>query len=129
MTSVRHALDQGKDVFVYPGDPSSDQFEGNHQLLREGATYFTSAEDILDDLHWLDNPPPVRQNSDCSADTASFPPEQSAIIRALKPGTLSFEQLLDKTGLSPSSLMSALTVLQISGRVESMPGKQYQVKQ
>ena len=62
MTSVRHALDQGKDVFVYPGDPSSDQFEGNHQLLREGATYFTSAEDILDDLHWLDNPPPVRQN-------------------------------------------------------------------
>ena len=129
MTSVRHALDQGKDVFVYPGDPSSDQFEGNHQLLREGATYFTSAEDILDDLHWLDNPPPVRQNSDCSADTASLPPEQSAIIRALRPGTLSFEQLLDKTGLSPSALMSALTVLQISGRIESMPGKQYQVKQ
>lgn len=129
MTSVRHALDQGKDVFVYPGDPSSDLFEGNHQLLREGATYFTSAEDILEDLHWLDNPPPVRHNSDCSADTASFPPEQSAIIRALKPGTLSFEQLLDKTGLSPSSLMSALTVLQISGRVESLPGKQYQLKQ
>ena len=129
MTSVRHALDQGKDVFVYPGDPSSDQFEGNHQLLREGATYFTSAEDILDDLHWLDNPPLVRQNSDCSADTASLPPEQSAIIRALKPGTLCFEHLLDKTGLSPSTLMSALTVLQISGRVESMPGKKYQLKQ
>ena len=129
MTSVRHALDQGKDVFVYPGDPSSDQFEGNHQLLREGAIYFTSADDILDDLHWLDNPPPVRQNSDCSADTASLPPEQSAIIRALKSGTLSFEQLLDQTGLTPSSLMSALTVLQISGRVESIPGKQYQLKQ
>ena len=129
MTSGRHALDQGKDVFVYPGAPSSDQFEGNHQLLREVATYFTSAEDILDDLDWLNNPPPVRQNSDCSADTASLPPEQSAIIRALRPGTLSFEQLLDKTGLSPSALMSALTVLQISGRVESMPGKKYQLKQ
>ena len=128
MTSVQHALDQGKDVFVYPGDPASNLFEGNHLLLREGATYFTSADDILKDLDWLDNPSLVRQNIDCSTDTSSMPPEQSLIIRALKPGTLSFEQLLEKTGLAASSLMSMLTILQISGIVEPLPGKQYQLK-
>ena len=129
MTSVQHALDQGKDVFVYPGDPGSEQFEGNHRLLREGGIYFTSATDILEDLGWLDNPPSVGQNSDCAVKTESASPAEAAVLNALKPGTLSFEQLLDATGMLPGEMMSTLTILQISGRIEALPGKQYQMKQ
>ena len=128
MTSVNHALSQGKDVFVYPGDPASDSFEGNHQLLREGGIYFTSARDILEDLHWLDNPSTVRQNSECVQEYKPSTPEEEKIIRALKPGTMSFEQLIVTTGLNPSALMSTLTVLQIRGIIEALPGKQYQMK-
>ena len=128
MTSVQHALDQGKDVFVYPGDPDSEQFEGNHRLLREGGIYFTSADDILEDLGWLDNQTAVRQNSDCFIDRTGLSPEQDAVIRALKPGNLSFEQLLEKTLLDPPVLMSTLTILQISGMIESLPGKIYHMK-
>ena len=128
MTSVQHALNQGKDVFVYPGEPESEYFEGNHQLLREGGTYFTSADDILEDLHWLDNHSTVRQNSDCSIGTKTLSPEQEAVIQALGPGRLSFGQLMDKSGLETSVLMSTLTVLQISGQIEALPGKQYQLK-
>ena len=129
MTSVSHALEQGKDVFVYPGDPSSENFEGNHQLLREGGIYFTSARDILEDMHWLDNPPAVRHNSDCAQATLSRTPEEESVIKALKPGTLSFEQLLIHTGMNPPVLMSTLTILQIRGVIEALPGKQYQIKQ
>ena len=129
MTSVQHALDQGKDVFVYPGDPGSEQFEGNHRLLREGGIYFTSATDILEDLGWLDNPPSVGQNSDCAVKTESASPAEAAVLNALKPGKLSFEQLLDATGMLPGEMMSTLTILQISGRIEALPGKQYQMKQ
>ena len=129
MTSVSHALEQGKDVFVYPGDPASESFEGNHQLLREGGIYFTSARDILEDMHWLDNPPAVRHNSDCAQETIIRTPEEEKVIKALKPGSLSFEQLLSHTGMSPSVLMSTLTILQIRGVVEAMPGKQYQIMQ
>ena len=128
MTSVNHALEQGKDVFVYPGDPSSDSFEGNHQLLREGGIYFTSANDILEDLHWLDNPSTVRQNSECVQGYKPSTPEEEAILTALKPGTLSFEQLLSRTCMNPSVLMSTLTILQIRGIIEALPGKQYQLK-
>ena len=128
MTSVNHALAQGKDVFVYPGDPASECFEGNHQLLREGGIYFTSARDILEDLHWLDNPSAVRQNSDCVQEYKPSTPEEDKLIRALKPGTMSFEQLIVCTGMNTSSLMSTLTVLQIRGIIEALPGKQYQLK-
>ena len=122
------ALDQGKDVFVYPGDPDSEYFEGNHRLLREGGIYFTEAEDVLSDLHWLDNQSSVRQNIDCSAEESVSTPEQAAVIRALKPGNLSFEQLLERTCLDPPVLMSTLTMLQISGLIEALPGKQYKIK-
>lgn len=128
MTSVQHALEQGKDIFVYPGDPDSEHFEGNHQLLREGGIFFTGAEDILSDLDWLDNQPAVRQNSDCSIDTRAVTPEQSAVIGALKPGKLSFEQILETTGMDPAALLSNLTILQISGVIEPLPGKQYQLR-
>ena len=128
MTSVQHALDQGKDVFVYPGDPSSAFFEGNHQLLREGGIYFTSAEDILSDLHWLDNPVSVGQNSVCLTGKQERTAEEKAVIHALNPGALHFEELLSRTGLDASSLLACLTMLQISGCVEALPGKLYQLK-
>lgn len=128
MTSVQHALDQGKDIFVYPGDPDSAYFEGNHRLLREGGIYFTEAEDVLSDLHWLDNRSAVRQNIDCSVEESVSTPEQAAVLSALKPGTLSFEQLLEMTCLDPPVLMSTLTLLQISGLIESLPGKHYIIK-
>ena len=128
MTSVQHALDQGKDIFVYPGDPSSVYYEGNHQLLREGAIYFTSAEDILADLDWLDNPGRVRQNSDCLTGQPAHSPEEQAVLNALHPGSLHFEELLNRTGLDASVLMTCLTMLQISGSVEALPGKQYQLR-
>ena len=128
MTSVQHALEQGKDIFVYPGEPESEHYSGNHQLLREGGIYFTSAEDILEDMHWLDNPPAVRQNSGCSAESRATTPEELSVIQALNPGALSFEQLSGRTGLDPARLMSTLTILQIKGIVEAMPGKYYQIK-
>ena len=128
MTSVQHALDQGKEVFVYPGDPNSEYYEGNHQLLREGGIYFTCAEDILSDLHWLDNPSAVRQNSDCSAVKNASSPEEEAVLLALCKGPLGFEQLLTISGLNPSVMMSTLTILQINGLIEALPGKQYQLK-
>ena len=128
MTSVRHALEQGKDVFVYPGDPMSEYFEGNHQLLREGGIYFTSAENILEDLHWLDNPSYVRQNSDCSAESMQMTPDEIKVVNALKPGMIGFEKLVSVSGLDPSRLMSTLTMLQINGVIEALPGKQYQLK-
>ena len=128
MTSVQHALSQGKDVFVYPGDPTSLYFEGNHRLLREGAIYFTTAEDILEDLGWLDNPGIIRQNSDCSDRTQASTPEEKAVLSALEPGKLGFEQIADRSGLSPAALMSTLTMLQIKGMIEALPGKQYQLK-
>lgn len=59
MLTVHHALDQGKDVYAYPGVSGTAESEGAHQLLREGALFFSSSKDILEDTKW-DAPKAVR---------------------------------------------------------------------
>lgn len=52
MSTVNHALDQGREVFAWPNHVDSPASEGAHQLLRDGARYFTSAEEIMEDMKW-----------------------------------------------------------------------------
>ena len=128
MTTVDHALRQGREVFVYPGDPTSPLFAGNRSLLRDGARYFTTGEDVLSDMNWLDNLPHVGQNSVCSVSFHPESPAEAKIFSALEKGSLSFEQILGVTDLSSPELMSALTLLQIRGKIDALPGKRYQLR-
>lgn len=166
--TVQHALEQGKDVFAYPGIPNAPISEGTHQLIRDGAIYFTTAQDILEDMRWNDpNRPakpatvpevsakPARQKSTSTKSPnqkkpTSGPPdntpkeeavpsakatkeiplppmskEEKSIYHALADGTLSFDQLSEKTGLVAAQLMSSLTMLQIAGVIKALPGKMY----
>ena len=128
LRTVDHALAQGKEVFVYPGDPSSLHFEGNHQLLREGGHYFTSARDILEDMDWLDKKPRDVQNSGCNESRGDMIPAEDKIRKLLMSGMLSFDQLTDMSGIPPSQLLSLLTIMQVRGTIEPVPGKKYQLK-
>ena len=84
--------------------------------------------DILEDMAWLDNQTIIGHNIDCSATVPADSPAEEAVLQALKPGTLSFEQLSGLTGLSPSELMSSITMLQVKGMIETLPGKFYRIK-
>ena len=129
MTTVGHALRQGKEVYVYPGDPVSPLSEGNRLLLREGGHYFTEAKEILEDMGWLDNLSHVRQNSGCSSRPVPEDASEKAVFLALEKGALGFDELLQVTGMDPPSLMSTLTVMQIRKVIDALPGKRYQLNQ
>ena len=128
MTTIGHALKQGREVYVYPGDPVSPMSEGNRLLLREGGHYFTEAKEILEDLDWLDNLRYVGQNIGCSSQLVPEDPSEKAVYLALEKGTLGFDELVHITGIAPPTLMSTLTVMQIRKVVDALPGKRYQIR-
>ena len=47
LITVRHALDQGKDVFVVTGKPNDPNYEGSHALLKDGAKPIFDADDVF----------------------------------------------------------------------------------
>lgn len=125
MTTIAHALKQGKDVFAYPGDPSSPFSEANRIILREGARYFTTANDILEDMNWLDNQSYVGHNNRCSSSSEPEDSNERVVYNALLKGSLGFDELVQATGMNPSELLSVLTIMQIKKRIEPLPGKRY----
>ena len=47
LNTASHAVNQGRDVFVVPGDVASGMYTGSNRLLTNGARAVFSAEDIL----------------------------------------------------------------------------------
>lgn len=123
MITVQHALDQGREVFAYPGIPGTEYAEGAHQLLREGANYFTSAQDVLEDLGWAEDGPPITQQQ--QRELPAMTEEQRKIYSLLGGGEMSFDELAAASGIPAPQLSVSLTLLQMSGVIRAMPGKSY----
>ncbi len=50
LITARFAADQGRDVFAVPGSPLDPRAEGTNDLLRDGAIFCTSADDVIQAL-------------------------------------------------------------------------------
>lgn len=140
---ARHALDQNRDVFVWPGDRDSEKFAGSWALLEDGATAVFCGEDIL--ASYGDRPPepqndtladlagiifgkpamqavPAASLADAGADLS---PEARRVLEALGREPLSVAQLEERTGFTAASLLGLLTELEVEGLADSLPGKRY----
>jgi DNA processing protein len=50
LITARFAGEQGREVFAVPGSPLDPRAEGTNHLLRDGATFCTRVEDVIDAL-------------------------------------------------------------------------------
>lgn len=49
LLTAGHALEQGKDIFVLPGEEDAPNYVGSNQLIRDGAKPLLSAMDVLEE--------------------------------------------------------------------------------
>lgn len=132
LITVRHALEQGRDVFVLPGTTEGPFAEGSNRLLREGAIAITDPEDVLEDLG-------IGTSSACrrpgtGRDSVASPvrsvPEGLAarILASLATGPRSRETLLVELAVGSAELAESLLDLELADRVrEERDGRFYRV--
>lgn len=51
LITVDYALDQGRDVFIIPGNITSNNSYGTNELIKQGAKLVTKVEDILEEMN------------------------------------------------------------------------------
>lgn len=118
MITARFAGEQGRLIFAVPGRIDQATSRGCHQLIRDGATLFTSVDDILGEINYLDGfrPAPIGEKP---ADAAAGRPahltdEEAAAFRCFSGGAiLSVDTLAAMTTLPASQLSATLMMLEL----------------
>ena len=124
ITTIQHALDQGREVYAYSPDPKAPHSEAAHDLLRDGAKACAEAGDILRDLNWM---PVTTYARPKEPDLSMLDEAQKTIYLLLRQDELSFDQLAAATGYDAPTISGALTMLQIYGFIQTQPGKMFKI--
>jgi DNA processing protein len=118
LITARLAAEQGREVFAIPGSIHSPVAKGCHQLIKQGAKLVDSIHDILEEL----GEPPVLETAAQSADAETGNP----ILGCMGYDPITMDGLIERSGLTSESLSSMLLVLELEGKVASLPGGRYQ---
>lgn len=147
MLYASHAIDQNRDVFVYPGPADEPKFAGSMELIADGARAVTCGEDVLAEYSGspaplnepsiidlfdrldkpaqpmkIEKPQPVPALADFGEQLS---PQARTVLTVLGGEPLTVAQLEEATGLSAAVLLGVLTELEIEGLADSLPGKRY----
>jgi DNA processing protein len=126
LITARMALEQGREVFAVPGSPLDPRTEGSNDLIKQGATLVTCADDVVTVLRpILGQPIEVSAEEPETASVLGAEPgtdERTRIMELLGPTPVSIDDLVRLSGCSPALVRVVLLELELAGRLERHGG-------
>lgn len=123
------ALEQSREVFAIPGSIHNPLARGCHQLIREGAKLVESANDILEELAPLAqaslnlSQASIPENNRQETDTGN--PDHDRVLEAIAYDPVSFDTLIERTGMESNALSSILLILELENKISTEAGGYY----
>jgi len=112
MITARLAADQGREVFVCGGYAFDDEYAGCQRLIRDGATIFSSTDDILSLYGRGKTPEP-----DWSPPLFCHDPTGEKILDLLNKGCTDIDTIIRELSLPVSEIRRSLILLELEGFV------------
>jgi len=118
------SLEQGREVFALPGRIDSLGSMGANTLLKQGAKMVTCCDDILEELNLTSltmkktEPVAKRQVAVCGK-------EESRLLECITRQPVAIDDLVLKSSLSSSQVLSLILKLQFKKLIKALPGKQF----
>ncbi len=132
LSTARHAVDSGREVFAVPGPIHSETSAGCHALIREGAALVGSVRHLLEDLGIpASSPAPARpldpDPRPAAVGNEPIPPsgaDAAQLLRVLRafPSGADLDELLSGCGLPVEAALAAVSELERRGLVRRFPG-------
>jgi len=130
LITASYALEQGREVFAVPGNIDRANSEGTNKLIKEGAKLVTGINDILEELS-IYNLEAEKNRNLSSEDQSKFKGldnEERKIVECLTREPMYIEILARTAGFSIKYINPILTMLELKGVIEQLPGKIYKIK-
>jgi DNA processing protein len=118
LITARTAAEQGREVFAIPGSLHNPLSKGCHRLLRDGANWLESVDDVLhafgDFRRTLEDSPALS--------AARGPDDTSGLLAHFTTGINSLDDLARRSGLAMTELAEQLADLELEGRIKRVAG-------
>ncbi|WP_414549353.1 DNA-processing protein DprA [Anabaena sp. CCY 0017] len=128
LITASYANEFGRDVYALPGKIDDYPSQGCLKLINQGASLILKELDellkMLGAIPKIDTIDPLPM-----AEPIKLPnllPELQQVMDAIACDVLSFDYLVQKTGMNTGSVSSALLQLELMGLVSQLPGMRYQ---
>lgn len=138
LITARLAGDQNREVFAIPGSIHSTFHKGCHHLIKQGAKLVETAQDVLEELR-IDTLLPVsatpavaprvrksRRAEPISGEDVGAAPSAVGLAAHIEHTPVDVDTLVVRSGLPVEQIVTELTLLELSGVVESLPGGRWQ---
>jgi DNA processing protein len=128
LITARYSGNYGREVFAVPGSIHNPLSKGCHKLIQQGAKLVETAADIVAELGSLAGalesfPSHVAVQSSNSTQTD---PDYANLLAAMGFDPVTINRLAERSGLTAEQLSSMLLILELDGRVISLPGGRFQ---
>ena len=121
LATARFCEEYGRYVFVSPGLPTKEEWQGSNELLRSGAFYTVSAQDILSQYESIYNFNKIEPSAPADTQTVCVPaglsPEEARIYSALEEEKRA-DELSAICKIPAERVSSLLTMMELMGLVE-----------
>ncbi len=120
LITAKYALEQNRQVYAVPGPIYAEMSKGPNNLIKMGAKLITETNDILEDLN-LTKLPKQQEIQNSFSDT----PTETAILKLLTKEPMNANIIIKSLSLDAGEISSALTFLEMKGKVRNLGGQQY----
>ncbi len=150
LITAARAQEQGRDIFVVPGNVDDNSFTGSNALIRDGACLIRSGQDIIDEYRWRiprkngNSTPPDMYNEtepaklvidnnkgisyiDLMEQLGQLSEEEITLVGTLSGGELYSDELIARSALRPEAALSALTLLELKGYIKAQPDGRFKL--
>lgn len=118
LSTVKHALEQNRDVFCVPGNIYSPASELTNALIQEGAKPVMRVEDILEELRIA--PTMASREGRAPQPTQPLSAEEAAILDALDFDPRHMDEVCRATGFPIRVVSGALAMMEMNGLVRQV---------
>ena len=132
LITARLAGEQGREVFAVPGSPLDPRATGTNNLLKQGATLVTSADDIVETLAPILGRVVRAAGMELSSCDEMETPrplpsidqnERDIVLEALGPSPIDVDEIIRSTGLQTRKVHIILLELDLAGRLQRHNGQ------
>lgn len=132
LITARLGLEAGREIFAVPGSPLDERCRGCNDLIRQGAHLTEGPDDVLAHLPAAPDSAPAfvfRPGARSMLGTVTLAPsaregaaEETQVLELLGPSPIAVDDVLRRCQLSTPVVQAILLDLELSGRVEMLPG-------